>query len=508
MRAISLILAAACCAAMSAGPASSADVTAETVRAALPRLDAIVEDALRRTHVPGVAVGVVLGEDILYLKGYGARRAGESDPVDADTIFQIASVSKPLASTAVASVVGTGEVSWDSRTADIDPDFRLYDAWPTSQVTLRDMFSHRTGLPGQAGDLLEDLGYDRAEILHRLRYLRPVSSFRSAYAYTNFLLTEAAVATARAAGTTWEELITERVFIPLGMTRTSPRAADFYADPNRASIHFIDGGAAIPRFERQPDAQSPAGGVSSTVRDMANWLILQLNEGRFEGTQIVDAAALAETHRPQIVRGSDRQGRAVFYGLGWNVDYTADGETRLSHAGAFFVGARTEVTLLPDHKLGIVVLTNAFPTGVPEAVTNAFLDVLLRGEPAQDYLPAYEQVFASMIFVPTYDVPASVSPALPGSAYAGRYLNDYYGDAEVVADGAGLSLLLGPGARAFSLSHFDRDTFLFDFTGLGDEGQHRASVSFSSPDGSTADTLTIDFLNATGQGTFARAEAD
>src|SRR5690606_25039091 len=135
----------------------------------------------------------------------------------------------------------------------------------------------------------------------------------------------AAVAAANAAGTTWEDLIATRVFTPLGMTRSSAREADFYNADNRAAIHAIEDGVATTRYERKPDAQSPAGGVSSTVRDMSNWLIMQLNEGRFEGTQIVDARALAETHLPQIKTGlSHDSTRATFYGLGWNVSYGTD----------------------------------------------------------------------------------------------------------------------------------------------------------------------------------------
>jgi CubicO group peptidase (beta-lactamase class C family) len=313
------------------------------------------------------------------------------------------------------------------------------------------------------------------------------------------------VATARAAGANWEDLITERVLQPLGMTRTSPRVADFYADPNHASIHAIEAGVATPRFERQPDPQSPAGGISSTAHDMANWLILQLNEGRFGGRQVVDAAALAETHRPQIVRGNDRHGRPVFYGLGWNVDYRADGIVRISHAGAFFVGTRTQVVLLPEFRFGIVVLTNAFPTGIPEAVTEGFIDILIKGEPSEDYLAFHERNFAAMVDRPDYVAPAEPSPAMAATAYAGRYVNDYYGDADVVTEGDRLTLLLGPDRRPFALSHFDRDAFLFDFIGLGDEGQREALVAFSSANGTRADALTIDFLDANGQGTFTRA---
>lgn len=491
------------------GGANAADITEESVRAALPRLDEIVTDVLERTAVPGIAVGVVYGDKVLYAKGFGVRRVGSGEAVDADTIFQIASVSKPLASTVVAAVVGEGGITWDSRITDLDPDFRMYDPWVSTQVTLRDAFCHRTGMPGQAGDLLEDLGFDRDTILHQFRYLRPDSSFRSHYAYTNFMLTEAGVAAARSAGTDWEDLITSRLFEPLGMTRSSPREADFYAADNRAAIHFIEDGVATTRFERRPDAQSPAGGVSSTVNDMTKWLVLQLNEGAYQGRQVVDAAALAETHAPQITRGVDPSGRGSFYGLGWNVDYGPDGEIRLTHAGAFFVGARTQVALLPLHRLGIVTLANAFPSGAPEAINAAFLDIALKGEPSQDYLPRYEELFLSLIPARTYPEPSDPAPAMAAAAYAGRYANDYYGAADVVVEGEGdLVLLLGPDQRRFPLRHHDRDAFLFEFLGLGDEGEHTALASFVSADGTIANALTIDFLDQTGQGTFARAGAN
>src|SRR5207249_10706952 len=122
------------------------------------------------------------------------REAGRPEPIDADTVFQLASVSKPVASTVMAALVGDRVVDWDDRIVDHDPEFQMYDAWVTNAVTLRDMFAHRSGLPDHAGDLLEDLGYGREEILYRLRYQKPASSFRAQYHYTNFGLTAAAVA--------------------------------------------------------------------------------------------------------------------------------------------------------------------------------------------------------------------------------------------------------------------------------------------------------------------------
>jgi hypothetical protein len=220
---------------------------------------------------------------------------------------------------------------------------------------------------------------------------------------------------------------------------------------------------------------------------------------------VVDADALAETHLPQIVRGTGRDGRAVFYGLGWNVDYGDDGLVRLSHAGAFFIGARTSVTLIPAQEIGIVVLANAFPTGAPEAITNAFLDTLHYGAARQDYLPLFENVFASLVPRPEYPTPADPTPAMPEPAYTGLYTNAYYGEAEVTQDeGGALVLMLGPGKRPFTLTHLDRDAFTFDFLGLGDEGEHAVLASFGSANGTEADRLTIDLLDTNGQGTFTR----
>src|SRR5262249_7819167 len=155
-----------------------------------------------KTGVPGLAVAVVHADKVVYLKGFGVRELGKPDAVDADTVFQLASVSKPLSATVIAGVVGDKAVRWDSMTRDLDPAFRLWGDYPSGEVTLRDLLCHRTGLPEHAGDLLEDLGYSRSEVLHRLRFLKPAGAFRSSYAYTNFGFTEAGVATARAVGKT------------------------------------------------------------------------------------------------------------------------------------------------------------------------------------------------------------------------------------------------------------------------------------------------------------------
>src|SRR5215472_15649853 len=163
------------------------------LNAALEKMRAFIAETMARTKVPGLAVAVVYGDKTVFAEGYGVRRVGDPAKVDADTVFEIASVSKPIASTIVASLVGTGDVSWDDRIAKLDPDFALSDKNATAGVTVRDLFAHRSGLPTGARDVLEDLGYSRPEILSRLRFVPLVGRFRTTYHYSNYGMTEGAI---------------------------------------------------------------------------------------------------------------------------------------------------------------------------------------------------------------------------------------------------------------------------------------------------------------------------
>ena len=244
------------------------------------------------------------------------RELGKEGAIDADTVFQLASVSKSLAATVVSSVVGDGAVAWESRMADIAPGFALHDAWPTQNVSLADLFAHRSGLLDHAGDLLEDLGFDRDEVLHRLRYLEPAYSFREGYEYTNFGLTAAAVAVAQVVGTSWEDLSAERLYDPLGMTHTSSRFADYMAEPNRADPArqrrgYLGGDAHAAR----PGCAVPGGWGQFHARELAQWMRLQLGQGSFEGQQLIpsrgprpDAPAAGREQRARRTRRRNAPG--------------------------------------------------------------------------------------------------------------------------------------------------------------------------------------------------------
>src|SRR6058998_2288470 len=165
-------------------------VTSEQVTRAIQELEKLAQKQIQENALPGLAIAVVFQDKAVYAKGFGVRDASAKNPVDADTVFQLASLSKPIGSTVVAELVGEGKITWDSKLSVLDPTFAMFDPWVTREITIRDMYAHRSGLPEHAGDLLEDLGFTRGEILYRLRYQPPQSSFRSAYAYTNFGMTE------------------------------------------------------------------------------------------------------------------------------------------------------------------------------------------------------------------------------------------------------------------------------------------------------------------------------
>ncbi|MFE3559398.1 serine hydrolase [Streptomyces sp. NPDC059193] len=480
-------------------PAPKPALTDEAVARAVDRLDRTVQDMMRRTGVPGVSVAVVHDDEVVHLKGFGVRRTGGSAAVDPDTVFQIASLSKPVSSTVVAGTL-TGPDEWDRHVP--LPGFSLKDPWVTGHVTTADLFSHRSGLPDHAGDLLEDLGYDQSYILDHLR-LVPLTPFRASYAYTNFGLTAAAEAIARAKGTSWQKLSADTLFKPAGMTRTSTEFSAYANSPDRAVTHVKNpDGTWSPRFVRDPDAQAPAGGVSSTARDMSRWLRLQLAGGTLDGKRIIPADTLARTHLPEIVSQppANPAGRTGFYGLGWNVSYDDAGRLRLSHSGAFELGANTNVTMLPLERLGIVVLTNGAPVGLADAIALDFFDFAEHGKATADWLglagSLYEQMQDAARSPTDYaDPPAAARPAQDSAAYTGTYVSPYYGKATVTADDKGaLTLALGPKPLRFPLAHYDGDTFSFETAGENAVG--RTGVTFA--DG----TLRVEYLDADHLGTF------
>ena len=479
------------------------------ITAAITELEKKTVEKMHQTGLPGLAIGIVYQDRVLYHKGFGVRETGKPEKVDADTVFQLASISKPLGSTVIAGLASDGVVTWNDLVSKYKSDFVLHDAYATKHLTIGDLYSHRSGLPGHAGDILEDMGYSRAEVLHRLRFIPIQNHFRNHYAYTNFGLTAGAVAAANAAKKKWEDLSEERLYKPLGMIHTSSRYDDFIKNPNHAAGHILLNGKWVHQQQRQPDAQSPAGGASSSINDMVRWLRLHLAQGKLDDKRIISAKALEETYVPPIDPVTKVP---ASYALGWNVGHDDTGRLKLSHSGAFSMGAATTVIMLPQEKLGIIILTNAAPFGVPEALALSFLDLVTHDkadknlfEQKFDYAKKqFEQMRLADLSKTDYTKPpVKASPALTPENYVGMYTNDFIGPVEIVNQDGNLLMTQGPlKNHIYPLTHYDGNLFFYDTTGENEVGL--SGVRFNIDAKGNATTLWVENLDVYGMGTLKR----
>ncbi|GJF13041.1 serine hydrolase [Mycolicibacterium cyprinidarum] len=479
---------------------------ANAVDNAVAKLDGMAEDLMAESGIPGMAVAVVHGGKAVYAKGFGVKNAelpdGPQNRVDPDTVFQLASLSKPLGATVVAHQVSDGAISWDTPIVDNLPWFALSDPAVTKMVTVGDMYAHRSGLPDHAGDLLEDLGYDRRLVLEKLRDF-PLDPFRTSYAYTNFGLTAGAEAVASAAKKSWEDLSQQVLYEPLGMSATSSRFDDFIVRPDRAVGHIHIDGQYRPAYVRDPQAEAPAGGVSSSVNDLSHWLTMMLANGTYQGKQIVDPKALLPALTPQSVsdRASEPAMRSGFYGYGFNVGTTSAARQQISHSGAFELGSGTNFLMLPSADVAIVVLTNATPSGVPETLTAQFADLVQFGEIREDWHALYAQAFQQMEkpfgSLVGEKPPANPAPSAPLASYVGQYSNGFWGPARVTEANGGLQLALGP-KMTVPLKHWDGDVFTFSFV---TENAPPGTISKATFKG---DWLKLEYYDQGGKGTFTR----
>jgi len=483
--------------------------SAALVSGAIDKLGPRIQELMSQTGVPGVAVAVVHDGKTQYSEGFGIADLKTGAAVDADTLFQLASVSKSVGATVVAKEVSEDVIAWDTPVTKSLPEFSLNDRWVTDHVTVGDLYAHRTGLPDHAGDDLEYLGFDRTQILDRLRYL-PLKPFRANYAYTNYGIMLGALATAEASGKEWSALSKEAVYAPLGMDRTTSSYEEYIAFPNHAVGHEkVDGKWRVSPEQFNDDAATAAGGVASSVNDMAKWEAMVLGSGTSNGKELIKSDALMQALFPHnlstpLPPNADRP--ATQYGYGFGIDSNGLGHTVISHSGAFAQGAATYAGMIPASKLGIVVLTNGFPVGLAETIGMEFLDNAEFGKPTQDWWSLYSNAFANIIEetgkLTGTTPPADPSPAKALSTYTGSYANPYFGDAVVTEKDGKLSLAMGPkGQRQWALDHWDGDTFVFTI-GLPEVGANSVSSVVFDP---KAKTMVIEYYDANGLGTFTRS---
>jgi CubicO group peptidase (beta-lactamase class C family) len=476
-------------------------------------LDAVIEKTRTTFDVPGIAVAVVKDGRVVYAKGFGARKTGDPTPVDADTVFGIASLTKAFTTAAISMLAEEGKLAWDDRVVDRLPGFQLYDPYVTHEITIRDLVTHRSGLGLGSGDLLifPTSNYTRDEIVHRLRFLKPASSFRSKYAYDNLLYLVAGQIIRQVTGKTWDEFVAERIFAPVGMTGSTTTVKGLLSGGNVAAPHSRVDGALRVLVPDNLDNGAPAASINSSVNDLARWMIVQLHAGAIRDAQGVERGRLfreassKEMWSPQTIMpvpnppppiAATRPNFAT-YGLGWGLsDYR--GHKIASHTGGL-AGYVSKMTLVPELKLGVVVLTNQEEGGAFQAPTYHVLDAYL-GAPKTDWVAAYDEFRkkqrgdAAEAMRTADDARAKDSkPSLPIEKYAGRYVDAWRDDASITLENGRLVLRFGRTEKLVGdLEHWQYDTFVARWR---DRSLHAdAYVTFSlGVDGSIAEMKMLPF---------------
>lgn len=450
----------------------AAPTSAQTPPAPLRGIDAYVDAAIEAWEVPGLAFAVVRNDSIVYAKGYGVRRLGGGDAVDANTIFAIGSASKAFTAALLAMLVDEEKAAWDDRVTQHLPWFQVHDPYVTREMRIRDLLSHRSGLT--RGDRLwYGTTLDREEIVRRVRHLEPTWSFRARFGYQNIMYLAAGETAEEIAGASWDELIDRRIFTPLGMTQSGTSIAPLTGMQNVSSPHQKIDGAVVPIAWRGIDNIAPAGSINSNATDMAQWVRLQLGDGAFAGDRLISERSLREMHSPQTIIESDTAQLRLFpsthfrlYGLGWFLeDYRG---RKLVHHGGNIDGMSALVAMMPEEGVGLVILTNMNGSGLPNALMHHLFDRFL-GEPVRDWsadVLAFTQERSARAEAQqrrTLDARvADTRPSLPLERYAGTYAHEMYGEIRVLHEGGALRIDAGPGFTG-AIEHWHYDTFRADW---------------------------------------------
>jgi CubicO group peptidase (beta-lactamase class C family) len=367
-------------------------------------VDNLVNKTLKTFDVPGIAVAIVKDNKVILAKGYGVSSILTNQPVGANTLFGIASNSKAFTVTALGILVDEKKISWDTKVADIIPEFRLYSPYVTEDFTIRDMLTHRSGLGLGAGDLMIWPGptdFTRKDVIHNLRYLKQSSGFRTKYDYDNLMYIVAGEVVQRVSGMSWEDFVETRIMKPLGMTSSAP---SFKLLKDRSDVidpHVPVNGKLVVVERHEADMSNSAGGIYSNINDLSKWVIMHLNNGRY-GENLSQTLVSENTHNemwsPQTIirvyNAGEYNTHFRSYGLGF-VLRDAKGYLEVSHTGSLS-GMVTQITMIPELKLGIIVLTNQQCGEAFETITNTILDSYF-GIKGVDRLKQYHDSYLSSL---------------------------------------------------------------------------------------------------------------
>jgi len=452
-----------------------------------PGFEQRVENLRKEIGVPGMAIAIVEDDKVTLAKGFGVRKLGATETVDADTIFPTGSTGKAFTVADIAILVDQGKIGWDDKVTDRLPGFQMYDPWVTREMTVRDLLVHRSGLGLGAGDLLfvPRTNLSRPESVKRLRYIKPATSFRSGFAYDNVLYMVAGQMIESVTGETWEKFTADHLFKPAGMLHSTSDDDARFANPNRAFPHArMDGGLrgvgkqeVLDEREVLGKNSAPAGGLAISANDMSRWLRIQLDAGKLvdSDAHLFSAAAQEQMWKPQVLEPiTPREGdlkpiQPLFeaYALGWDVrDYR--GARIVWHGGAVF-GFLAGVVLIPEKHVGFAIEINSEDREIISGLMFELLDHYL-GAPSNDWPAKFiakkdkDVAEGLKAFNEKAAKPAKVGPSLPLARYVGTYTDPWYGNIEIALVKNKLRVDFKSTPRmGGTLEHWQYDSFITRF---------------------------------------------
>jgi CubicO group peptidase (beta-lactamase class C family) len=443
------------------------------------KIDSLVKEVLKTFDVPGISVGIIKDGKLIHAKGYGVRSLKNNLPMDENTLVGIASNSKAFTSAALAMLVDEGKLKWDDKVRQYIPEFKMYDPYVTDAFTIRDLLTHRSGLGLGSGDLMffpDGGNFTKQEMIYNLRYLKPVSDFRTKYDYDNNLYIVAGEVVAKISGLSWEEFIEQRIMKPLGINTSKASYNRVNDNVNIIDAHApADGKVIMIPHDWNPIANA-AGGIMSNITDLSKWLILQMNDGKYgDNKQLFSKAVHDEMWSPQtIIQSSGGAYNTHFsaYGLGWFLS-DVKGYKQVTHTGGL-AGTVTQITLLPELKLGIIVLTNQQSGAAFSAITNTIKDSYLgyenRGwvKKYSDRVKAGEAEAKKINNDIADNIIAQrklriVKPA--DSLFIGTYNDKWFGDITITQKDGGLWMqsIKSPRLNGYVI-HYKANTFMVKWT--------------------------------------------
>jgi len=463
-------------------------------------LDHYIVRAMHDAEIPGLSIAVVKDDAVVFAKGYGVRKLGDSAPVDEHTIFRISSMTKGFTTASLAMLADEGKVGWDDHVLKYLPTFQLYDSYATRELIVRDLLTHRTCLTDNDA-LCVDSTFSRDEILYRIRFWQPKLGFRAQFDYNNCMYIVAGQIVPAITGRSWDDFVHERIFRPLGMKDSSTSIREIRHD-NVAMPHRIVNGKVQALPLPSNDNSAPAGGINSSAFDMAQWVKLQLGGGVYQGQRLLSSQRVKELQTPNIdldfSEGLDKlqfpADHFAAYGLGWILmDY--HGRKVVFHTGSSS-GFKSEILLVPEEHLGIVILSNFFdrpPWVLGYRVIDSYLDL-----PARDWAGEYLKALKVLEHENETENKKreaqrnrDTKPSLPIEKYTGGYTNDLYGEAVVSSKDGELSLkIVGLGWDG-KLDHWQYDTFRATWTA---PERDKGFVTFTLTPSGDISTLRVDGL--------------